>query len=71
MPSVRKHITNSVVDAIAPGEIIWNIKLIGFGVKYQRREKVFPYTCRIGNRQLWFVNGKYGHPGPWVKQRTE
>jgi integrase len=62
MTSVRKHITKSVVDAMTPGEIIWDTKLIGFGVRYQRRDKVFVYKCRIGNKQRWFAIGKYGQP---------
>jgi len=62
MASVRKHITKSVVDAMKPDEIIWDTKLIGFGVRYQRRDKVFVYKCRIGNRQRWFAIGKYGQP---------
>lgn len=62
MASVRKHITKSVVDSMKPDEIIWDTKLIGFGVRYQRRDKVFVYKCRIGNRQRWFAIGKYGQP---------
>ena len=62
MTSVRKHITKSVVDTMRPSEIIWDTKLIGFGVRYQRRDKVFVYKCRIDNRQRWFAIGKYGQP---------
>lgn len=62
MASVRKRITKSVVDGMKPDEIIWDTKLIGFGVRYQRRDKVFVYKCRIGNRQRWFAIGKYGQP---------
>ncbi len=62
MASVRKHITKSVVDGMKPNEIIWDAKLIGFGVRCQRRDKVFVYKCRIGNRQRWFAIGKYGQP---------
>ena len=69
MASVRKHITKSVVDAMAPGEIIWDTKLIGFGVRYQRRDKVFVYKCRIGNRQRGFAIGKYGQP--WTVAEAE
>jgi integrase len=47
---------------MTPGEIIWDTKLIGFGVRYQRRDKVSVYKCRIGNRQRWFAIGKYGQP---------
>jgi integrase len=62
MASVRKRITKSVVEGMQPGEIFWDTKLIGFGVRYQRRDKVFVYKCRIGNRQRWFAIGKYGQP---------
>ena len=69
MASIRKHITKSVVDAMVPGEIIWDTKLIGFGVRYQRRDKVFVYKCRIGHRQRWFAIGKYGQP--WTVGEAE
>jgi integrase len=62
MTSVRKRITKSVVEGMQPGEIFWDTKLIGFGVRYQRRDKVFVYKCRIGNRQRWFAIGKFGQP---------
>ena len=62
MTSVRKHITKSVVESMKPNEIIWDTRLIGFGVRYQRRDKVFVYKCRIGNRQRWFAIGKYCQP---------
>jgi len=67
--SIRKHITKSVVDAMVPGEIIWDTKLTGFGVRYQRRDKVFVYKCRIGLRQRWFAIGKYGQP--WTVGEAE
>jgi integrase len=62
MASVRKRITKSVVDSMRPGELVWDTKLLGFGVRFQRRDKVFIYKCRIGNRQRWFAIGKYGRP---------
>ena len=69
MASVRKHITKSVVDGMKPDEIIWDTKLVGFGVRYKRRDKVFVYKCRIGNRQRWFAIGKYGQP--WTVAEAE
>jgi hypothetical protein len=41
MTSVRKHITKSVGETMKPDEIIWDTWLMGFGVRYQRRDKVF------------------------------
>ena len=52
-----------------PDEIIWDTKLVGFGVRYKRRDKVFVYKCRIGNRQRWFAIGKYGQP--WTVAEAE
>jgi integrase len=69
MASVRKRITKSVVDGMRPGDLIWDTKLLGFGVRFQRRDKVFVYKCRIGNRQRWFAIGKYGQP--WTVAEAE
>jgi integrase len=69
MASVRKRITKSVVDGMRPGELVWDTKLIGFGVRFQRRDKIFVYKCRIGNRQRWFAIGKYGQP--WTVAEAE
>ena len=52
-----------------PDEIIWDTRLMGFSVRYQRRDKVFVYKCRIGNRQRWFAIGKYGQP--WTVAEAE
>ena len=69
MTSVRKHITKSVIDSMKPDEIIWDTRLMGFGARYQHRDKVFVYKCRIGNRQRWFAIGKYGQP--WTVAEAE
>jgi integrase len=69
MASSSKRITKAVVDKLKPGEIVWDSKLTGFGVRYQRRDKVFIYKCRIGNRQRWFSIGKFGQP--WTVDAAE
>ena len=69
MASSRKRITKSVVDKLRPGEIVWDSKLTGFGVRYQRRDKVFIYKCRIGSRQRWFSIGKFGQP--WTVETAQ
>lgn len=69
MASIRRRITKSVIDGMKPGEIIWDTKLIGFAVRFQRRDKVFIYKCRIGNRQRWFAIGKFGQP--WTVSDAE
>ena len=67
--SSRLRITKSVIDRMKPGEIIWDTKLTGFGVRYQRRDKVFVYKCRIGNRQRWFTIGNFSQP--WTGDTAE
>ena len=62
MPSFRKRITKIVIDDLKPGETVWDTKLTGFGARCQRRDKMFVYKCRIGNRQRWFTIGKFGQP---------
>jgi integrase len=69
MASVKRRITTSVVEGMKPNEIIWDTKLTGFGIRYQRRHKVFVYKCRIGNRQRWFAIGRYGRP--WTVAEAE
>jgi integrase len=69
MPSFRKRLTKTVVDDLKPGETVWDTKLTGFGARCQRRDKMFVYKCRIGNRQRWFTIGKFGHP--WTVEMAE
>lgn len=62
MPSSTKTITKTVVDALKPGETVWDSKFTGFGVRCQRRDKVYVLKTRIGSRQRWFTIGKHGSP---------
>ena len=58
----KKRITKSVVDALKPGQTVWDTKQTGFGVRCQRRDKIFFFKTRVGNRQRWFTIGKFGQP---------
>lgn len=58
----RRRITKVVIDAMKPGQIIWDSSKAGFGVRCQRRDKIFVFKTRIANRQRWFTIGKYGQP---------
>src|SRR5262245_18252483 len=62
MSSFRKRITKTVVDDLKPGETVWDTKLTGFGVRCQRRDKMFVFKTRISGRQRWFTVGKFGNP---------
>lgn len=64
MARIKKNITKSVVDALKPGDLVWDMKLTGFGVRCQSiaNNKVFVFKTRVGSRQRWFTIGKYGSP---------
>ena len=60
--AVEKRITKNVVDALKPGETVWDSKHSGFGVRCQKRAKTFVFKTRIGGQQRWFSIGRYGAP---------
>ena len=71
MPSRRSRITKRVVDALNPGEIVWDEDVRGFGVRCQRRNKTYVLKTRIGGRQRWFTIGTHGSPWTAEKARME
>jgi integrase len=63
MPSRKAKITKRVVDALKPGVLVWDAgkgSTAGFGVRQQRRDKIYFLKTRIGARQRWFTIGKHG-----------
>ena len=58
------RITKRQVDALSPGETAWDSELAGFGVRCQRRDKVYVLKTRVAGRQRWFTIGKHG--APWT-----
>ena len=60
MPSRVANITKRTVDALEQGAIIWDRTLSGFGVRRQRRDRIFIVKTRVGARQRWFSIGKHG-----------
>lgn len=60
------RITKRVVDALSSGETAWDSELGGFGVRCQRRDKVYILKTRVGGRQRWFTIGKHG--APWTPE---
>ena len=61
-----RRITKSVVDALKPGEIAWDSETKGFGVRCQRKAKVFLVKYRTGGTQRWVVIGQHG--SPWTAE---
>ena len=73
MPKERaaRQITKAVVDNLRPGQIAWDRDMKGFGIRCQRRYKIFVLKYRIGGRQRWYSIGKHGSPWTADKARKE
>ncbi|MDP7098064.1 MAG: site-specific integrase [Rhodospirillales bacterium] len=67
----KKRITKRVVDALKPGEIAWDTEVKGFGVRCQRRDRVYVLKTRVHGRQRWFSIGPHGSPWTVEKARGE
>ncbi len=57
-----RPITKTVVDRLQPGQIAWDAEVKGFGVRCQRRYKIFILKYRIFGRPRWISIGKHGSP---------
>jgi hypothetical protein len=71
MTSRKAEITKRVVDGLEPDTLVWDTKLIGFGVRRQKRNRVYVLKTRVGARQRWFTIGKHGSPWTPEKARRE
>jgi integrase len=60
MSSRKTKITKRTVDALQPGSVVWDTQVAGFGVRRQRRDRIYVLKARIGARQRWFTVGKHG-----------
>jgi integrase len=67
----RMRITKRVVDALKPSEITWDTEVRGFGVRCQRRDKVYVLKARVHGRQRWFSIGPHGSPWTVGMARSE
>jgi integrase len=54
------RITIPLVKALAPGEVIWDRDVRGFGVRRQRRDPVYMLKTRIDGRQRFLTIGTHG-----------
>jgi integrase len=68
MAGARTRITKAVVDALTPGELIFDDRVTGFGVRCQRASKVYILKTRVRGRQRWLTIGPHG--SPWTAERA-
>lgn len=66
-----RKITKPVVDRLKPGELIWDTEVRGFGVRCQRRDKVFVLKANVKKRARWFSIGPHGSPWTVEKARAK
>lgn len=62
------RITKRTVDALKPGEFAWDSKMPGFGIRCQRRDKVYILKYRFRGKQRWYTIGKHG--APWTPEKA-
>ena len=68
--SPAEHITKRTVDALRPGEIVWDDELKGFGVRCRASgAKYYVVKYRADGRQRWFTIGQHGSPWTIKKAR--
>ena len=71
MAEELRRLTKRTIDALKPGQTAWDggdggVK--GFGVRRQRRDRVYMLKYRIAGRQRWFVIGQHG--SPWTVEEA-
>ena len=62
MSAPLRKITKTLVDALTPDELAWDAEVKGFGIRCQRRDRVYVLKYRASGRQRWYTIGKHGSP---------
>ena len=65
------RITKRTLDALKPGDIVWDSEVKGFGARRQRKAKTYVLKFRAGNRQRWLTIGRHGSPWTAGSARVE
>jgi len=65
------RISKSVVDKLEPNTVAWDNIVPGFGVRQQRRFRVYFLKCVHRGRQRWITIGKHGSPWSVDNARKE
>src|SRR5829696_1463768 len=61
-----RKLSKSVVDALSAGQLAWDAEVRGFGLRCQRRDRVYVVKYRALGRQRWYTIGKHG--SPWTPE---
>ena len=71
MADSARRITNRVVNTLEPGGLVWDTDVRGFGVRCQRRDKVYVLKAKAKGKWRWFSIGKHGSPWTPDTARTK
>ena len=71
MGGPAQKITKRTVDNLKPGQTAWDGEMRGFGVRCQRRDKVYVLKYRYRGRQRWVSIGRHGSPWTPNSARNE
>ncbi len=71
MVNTARKITKRVVDSLKLGATVWDGEVRGFGVRRQRRDRVYVLKYRFQGRQRWLSIGKHGSPWTTEEARKE
>ena len=63
------RISKQTVDKLAPGSLIWDTALVGFGVRRQLRHPFYICRYRIGGKQRFLTIGPHGQWTPETARR--
>jgi integrase len=58
MATRKVKINKTIVDGLKAGETVWDTELFGFGVRCQKKTKVYVYKKFYNGQQRWFSLGK-------------
>lgn len=56
----EKRITKTIVDALSPGQTVWDAELPGFGVAANRHSKTYKFKYYHKGKQRWLTVGQHG-----------
>lgn len=71
MGSRKAHITNDLVKKMQVGETIWDTEITGFGIRCQKRDKIYVFNKRIKGKRRQFSICKHGEPYTAKKARDK
>ncbi|MBT6032231.1 MAG: hypothetical protein HOH19_06625, partial [Kordiimonadaceae bacterium] len=58
MATRKVKINKTIIDGLKAGDTVWDTELSGFGVRCQKKSKVYVYKKFYNGQQRWFSLGQ-------------